>query len=138
MKTLMIKKMLTVCLFATATLVSCKKNNDIAPQQQAPVVKTIEGSWVGKYGSGNGEPNEFFAFNIKPGGLLDVIDENNEVVGTGTWEMTENVFTGKYKYTGNFLGFSVAAKFNAETGKLTGSWGAGNNTDSGEFYMDKK
>lgn len=138
MKALNIKALIAVCLMASITLISCKKDKEIEPQQQAPVVKTIEGSWVGKYGQGNAEPDKFFAFNIKPNGVLEVKNENNEVTGTGTWILEEGTFTGKYKYEGLAIQYSVAAKYESEAGTLTGSWGIGNDTGSGEFYMNKQ
>jgi hypothetical protein len=138
MKSLNIKTLITVCLMATTTLISCKKDEKIEPQQPAPVVKTIEGSWIGKYGSGNSEPNTFFAFNIKADGVLEIKNEDNEVTGTGTWKLEEGTFTGTYKYTGLFIKYNVAAKYESEAGTLTGSWGLGDDTGSGEFYLNKQ
>jgi hypothetical protein len=138
MKALNIKTLIAVCLMATTTMISCKKDDKIEPQQPAPVVKTIEGSWIGKYGSGNSEPDEFFAFNIKPNGVLEVKNENNVVTGSGTWKLEDGVFTGTYKYEGFAVKYNVASKYDEEAGTLTGSWGIGNDTGSGEFYLNKQ
>ena len=138
MKALNIKTLIAVFLMATTALISCKKDNKIEPQQPAPVVKTIEGSWVGKYGNGNNEPDKFFAFNIKTGGVLEVKNENNVVTGTGTWKLEEGVFTGSYTYDGLAIQYNVAAKYDEEAGNLSGSWGIGEDTGSGEFYMNKQ
>lgn len=138
MKALNIKALIAAFLLATTTLISCKKDDKIEPQQPAPVVKTIEGSWIGKYGQGNIEPNKFFAFNIKPNGLLEVKDENNAVTGIGTWVLEEGVFTGKYEYEGLAIKYKTVAKYDEDAGTLVGSWGIGDDTGSGEFYMNKQ
>jgi hypothetical protein len=138
MKALNIKTLIAVFLMATTTLISCKKENKAEPQQPAPVVKTIEGSWIGKYGNANNAPDEFFAFNIKAGGVLEVKNENNEVTGKGTWKLEEGVFTGLYKYDGFAVQYNVAAKYDEEAGNLNGSWGIGEDTGSGDFYMNKQ
>lgn len=138
MKALNIKTLIAVCLMTTTTLISCKKEEKIEPQQPAPVVKTIEGSWVGKYGQGNMEPDQFSAFNIKPNGVLEAKNENNEVTGIGTWKLEEGVFTGTFKNEGMPIKCSLAAKYNEEAGTLTGSWGFGDDTGSGEFYLNKQ
>jgi hypothetical protein len=141
MKSLKIKTAFVALLLAVTTLVSCKKEDKAVPQQpEVPqVVKTIEGTWIGKYGNGNVDPDNFFAANIKKNGLLEIIDENNEVTGTGTWEVADGIFSAKYKYTGNLLtSFSLAAKYDEDAGTLTGSWGIGNDTGSGDFYWNKQ
>lgn len=139
MKVLNIKTLIAVCLMATTTLISCKKDKEIIPEKPAPVVKTIEGSWIGKYGSGNNEPTTYYAFNIKANGLLEVKDANNEITGTGTWKLEENVFTGVYSYTATpIFKYSLAAKYDGEAGTVKGSWGIGLDTGSGEFYLNKQ
>lgn len=148
MKSLKIKQVLTICLLAaTATLMSCSKDNDPAPQQQnpppppppPPVVKTIEGTWIGKYGSGNNEPNKFFGCNIKPNGAFEIINKDNVVTANGTWTLEDNNFKATYTYNeGIAIPFFLSAKYDEDAEKISGDWGEDENVGSGTFYFDKQ
>lgn len=136
MKALNLRSMLAVLFFAAVTMASCKKNNDdiVAP---APA---IEGQWVGKYGSGANEPNVFFAFNILPGGVLQVLNQDKAVTGTGTWTLEDSqTFKGIYKYNNGLMQFNMAAKYDAAKKTITGSWGEGDTVaGDGEFFLNKQ
>jgi hypothetical protein len=125
-------KTIMLALFATLTFMSCKKENN-----DPPVPPTIEGRWEGLFGYGSQTPGSFFAFQIKPGGVLERINTDGTVTGTGTWSLSSTVFVGTYLNVGDT--YSVAATYNAATGSLTGSWGYGANTgDGGLFELSKK
>ncbi len=140
MKSFNIKPALVVIALGTATLVSCKKENPVVPEQPAPVVKTIEGSWTGKYGGGNNTPDSYFAFNIKPEGLLEVKNEQGAITGTGSWELTdEETFEATYSYTNNLIvTYSLTAKYNKEAGTINGSWSPNIGLGGGDFYLNKQ
>ena len=136
MKTLNVKMMLAVLFFAATAMVSCKKNNDdvVAPPA------AIEGQWIGKYGSGGGEPTTFLGFNILPNGVLQVLKSDKSVSGTGTWVLDgEQVFKGIYKHNGASMKFNVAAKYDEAAKTITGSWGEGETVASeGDFFLNKQ
>lgn len=140
MKSFKIKSALIVIALGTATLVSCKKEKTVAPEQQVPLVKTTEGSWIGKYGSGNNTPDNYFAFNIKPGGVLEVKNEQGEITGNGTWELAdENLFQASYSYTQNqIVVYNITAKYNKEAGTLNGSWSPSIGLGGGDFFLNKQ
>ncbi|HEU4471436.1 MAG TPA: hypothetical protein VFR58_10145 [Flavisolibacter sp.] len=134
MKTLNLKSTVLFLLASSLFFVSCKKDKD------EPAPATIDGTWEGKYGSGNDEPTAFFGFVIKNDGTFLVSDEQGSPAsGTGTWTMTGNTFKGTYSYTAfPIIKYSVEASFNAAEGKLQGSWGIGATPDDGSFVMTKK
>lgn len=136
MKTLNLKTMLAVLFFAAITMVSCKKNKDdiVAP------AAAIEGQWIGKYGSGGGEPVTFLGFNILPNGVLQVLKSDKTVSGTGTWVLEdEQTFKGIYKHNGALMKFNIAAKYDAAAKTITGSWGEGETVAAdGEFFLNKQ
>jgi hypothetical protein len=128
-------KLITMILSITAfTFISCKKDkNDV------PAVPGIEGNWVGKYGSGNAELTLDYRFNILPGGKLQVKDNNDAIIGQGTWKLIEGTFEGIYGYAQNDDEYNLKAKYDEVEGSLFGSWGEGTeNPDGGEFYLLKQ
>jgi hypothetical protein len=132
-----LKKMSAIFLFAAFTFISCKKEN-VAPAP-VPVHPAIEGSWLGKYGSGNNTPNSFYSFNILKGGLLEIKAQDNTVNGTGTWTLADGVFKAVYKYNASLAKYNVAGKYDEKAGTINGSWGAGEvNADDGEFFLNKQ
>ncbi len=133
MKALSLKAILPLLLFASIAITSCKKDPPPAPQ---PV---IEGSWIGKYGVGIKAPSSFYAFNILPGGKLEIKSSNNTVKGQGTWTLDGVTFTGVYTYTNTNETYNLAAKFDETEKTLFGSWGEGQvSAADGEFYLNKE
>ncbi len=130
------KKISFVLLLLSFSLAfsSCKK-------ESAPVY-TIEGYWVGKYGSSSATPNSGYAMLVEPGGVLTIAD-GSTISGSskaiGTWTITGNVFKATYTYQNGGSTFSIQANF-SNSGKLTeGTWGSGSNVSgSGTWYMDRK
>jgi hypothetical protein len=112
---------------------SCKKEKD--------PVYSIEGYWVGKYGSGSATPTSGYSMLIEPGGVITVADGSKISTSTkavGTWTITGNVFKATYTYQNGGSTFSIQATFH-NNGKLTeGTWGSGANVSgSGTWYMDR-
>jgi hypothetical protein len=142
MKTFKIKYALVACaiLASVTALTSCSKDNKTTPDPVQPVaeVKTVKGSWTGKYGAGNNEPHLFFSANIKESGLLELKDKDGKITGTGTWELTDNeTFHATYKYA-QIIGvtYTLNAKYNEEAETMNGSWSS-NIDNGGEFFWDK-
>ncbi len=133
MKALNLKSIFAVLFFTALAMTSCKKDDAPAPK---PV---IEGSWVGKYGVGNTTPSNYYAFNILPGGVLQIKAFDNGVIGTGTWSVDGINFKGVYTYSGTTETYNLAAKFNENAKTIIGSWGEGEvSAGDGEFYLDKQ
>lgn len=132
MKTSQLKSIFAFLVLAVVTFTSCKKD---APEPSHPIV----GSWLGKYGSGNSEPSAFFSFRILPNGVVQVRDEVNTVIGTGTWKLDETTFTCIYTYEQGGGTYNLAAKYDEVEGNIIGSWGEGEvDTSAGDFYLVKQ
>ena len=128
-----IPNLLLVSFVLLSVFASCSKNNgDLNPID-------IEGRWIGTYINDASGNSFYFSFKIKPGGVIEEVNNSGVAIGEGTWELdnTTNVFTAKYTwYTGG--SYSVIAAFNSGSAKLIGDWGYGNsNTDGGTWEMTK-
>ena len=135
MKTLSIKS-LAVCAFAILTLVSCSKKKDDVPAP--PPADPIVGKWVGTYRPNALALNIYYAFNIKPAGVLEIVNVANKVLGTGTWKIKDGVFYGVYEFSDNKEKYNMAAKYDEEGGELNGSYGDGDKDPSdGSFKLHK-
>ncbi|RYY44475.1 MAG: hypothetical protein EOO06_18060 [Chitinophagaceae bacterium] len=131
MKALNLKSLIGLFMLTVVVFTSCKKD-DPAPKDP------IEGSWIGKYGSGNNPPAELFSFYIYGKGTWQVRDENKKPIGSGTWKIEDGVFYGVYTYDGGDT-YNVAAKYDAVAHTMSGSWGEGESgTGDGEFYLNKE
>ncbi|RYD78672.1 MAG: hypothetical protein EOP53_10835 [Sphingobacteriales bacterium] len=138
MKALNLKAMFAMVFFAAVTMVSCKKNKEEILIPAEPVAK-IEGQWIGKYGNKLNPPSNFYAFNILPNGVLQVLDDQKAVTGMGTWVLEDGqTFKAVYKYNNGIVKYNLAAKYDAAAKKINGSWGAGEEVaDDGEFFLAK-
>ncbi len=116
--------------------VACSKNSD----KPSPATNSIEGNWVGKYGTGNNKPGSFFSFSIKANGVIEEVDAEGQVKGKGTWKLENNILYATYTWIApSNTKFSVLGAFNASQGKILGNWGYGaSTTDGGLWEMTKK
>jgi len=132
-------KQLTFSMLAviiTSLFFACKKDDTVEPPKPAG---GITGVWVGEYDYYDGETSYYYCFDIKSDGTMKEISYTHEVAGEGTWTLSGNTFTATYKSTGAAGKiYSVKATFDVNAKKLSGSWGKGNNTDTGDWYMIKK
>lgn len=120
-------------LMAVFIFSACKKENTV-PEQKEPV--TIDGTWKGKYGEGTATPVFFYGLKLKPGAVLERINEAGTVEATGTWSLSSTVFIGIYAKEGQQ--YSIAGTFNAAEGSIDGQWGYNANTSDGGTFQLKK
>lgn len=125
-----------VLLVASVMFVSC--NNDDNATPQGPT--TIEGKWVGKYGYDDEEPSTYYCFKIKAGGEIQELRKNGSVLGSGTWQLVDDVFTATLTWDPPYSStFMVTATFNKDKGELNGVWGyEPSDADGGLWYMHKE
>jgi hypothetical protein len=110
--------------------VSCKKDK---LEQQA----TIEGRWVGTYVNQSSGNSFYYSFNIKPGGVIEEINQAGQKIGEGSWEMSNDILTAEYNWT-NGSKYSIIGPFDKDKGKLLGDWGYGTSaTNGGTWSMQK-
>lgn len=128
-----ISKLLLVAFAMLSIFASCSKDND----DSNPV--DIEGRWIGSYINDASGNSFYFSFKIKPGGVIEEVNNSGVAIGAGTWELdaATNVFTAKYTWYAGGI-YSVIAAFDSESAKLVGDWGYGDsNTDGGSWEMTK-
>lgn len=129
-------RILLLLVFGISLFSSCSKSHD-------PVsvpVSDLSGKYEGKFGTGTNSPSSFFGFNIKQNGTLEEISSSGEVIGTGTWTITGNNFTGSYHYIFPATSFfKVAGTYDASSKKISGTWGYGSSDkDGGKWFMTKQ
>lgn len=124
----------TFLLFVAVFIFSACKKENTSSAPKGPV--TIDGTWKGKYGEGSSTPVFFYGFKLKPGGVLERINETGTVEATGTWSLSSTVFIGIYTKEGQQ--YSIAGTFNSEEGTIDGQWGFNSNTSDGGTFQVKK
>jgi hypothetical protein len=132
-------KFAVVALLLSTAIFSCSKDKD--DDFKAPAGNTsIEGKYVGKYGYGNEEPSISYILNVKPGGIIEELNTSGvSKCVSGNWNLTGNTFKAKYQWKAPLNSiFSIAATFDPSTGKLTGTWGYGDNATNGGKWETKQ
>lgn len=126
-----ILKMFFGFLLMAVVLVSCKKDDGATPG--------VTGNWEGKFGELTETPTYHYSFFVKPDGTLVRLGANDLVEGLGEWQLNGTEFTGWYTMGSANYKFSLKGEYKEATGKITGSWGMGDNTvNGGQFYLNKK
>jgi hypothetical protein len=111
--------------------VSCSKSSD--SPAAAPV--SVDGVWVGKFGTDNSKPTVFFSLNFKAGGVLEEIAQTGEVKGKGTWKLDNNIIYGSYAYTAAPNSkYSIIGAFDSKKGQILGNWGYGTSSTNGGLW----
>lgn len=126
-------KSIMVVLFTTLAFMSCKKEK----QGDPPGPPGFEGKWQGLLGYNNETPSYFYAFQVKPGGSIDRINQAGIITGTGNWSLSGTVFVATYINEGTTM-YSVAGTYDSTAHTITGQWGNGYNTSGGgTFHLSK-
>jgi len=124
-----------ILLIVSFVFVGCKKDDTATPQGPT----TIEGKWVGEYGYDSEEPSHYQCFNIKSDGTIQELTKDQDVLGSGTWQLTGNAFSATITWDPPFTStFMLTGYFDASTHELYGAWGyEPSDTDGGEWHMNK-
>ena len=105
--------------------------------QPAKASPSIAGTWTGTYGNGESSDQSYYSFLLNADGTMSVLAQNGSVLAKGNYSFKGNELSGTYTYT-NSGSFSFTAGMDAN-GKLTGTWGSGNNVrGGGRWIMVKK
>jgi hypothetical protein len=133
-----------LCTVAACTLVlSCKKdkdNPDEDPDAKLPPLTSVVGYWVGVYGIQDKEPNQDYAFLLKPDNTLIVYSQSADTAvskkATGVWTFDSGTkkFTTYYVYTQDER-YSTEGVLNHRS--LIGTWGNGLESSGGGTYKVK-
>ena len=124
-------KIAIVAFVLALVSVSCSKSSD----SPAAVPATVDGVWVGKFGTDNSKPTVFFSLNFKPGGVLEEITETGEIKGKGTWKLDNNIIYGSYNYVAPPNNkYSIIGAFDSKKGQILGNWGYGSSSTNGGLW----
>ena len=126
---------LILVVAVAVTAISCSKSsNDDTPTTS----NSIDGVWQGTLVTESSKITSFYAFDIKPNGVLHRLNEAGNIVGTGIWSIDNNIFNGTYKTESNTK-YSVIGSYNKGINKILGNWGFNNSvTNGGTWEMMKK
>ena len=100
---------------ALVLFASCKKDE--------PGGASINGTWVGKWGSGNQEPLYFLKFKFDGNGTLQRLDEQGAVIANGTWMLDGIQFECTYTSTENGQVHKIAGLYTDFDNTILGTWG---------------
>ena len=116
-------KFASILLLSVTTFFACKKEKD----EQPPFA--MEGRWTGKIGTGPVTPASQFSINLKPGGVIERINANGGVSGTGNWSLVNNEFAGAYVLSSGTQ-IVLQGTFDKSVKRLSGNWSNGSETGS--------
>jgi hypothetical protein len=128
-------KIALIALFVPVLFAACSKDKTENSSESA-----IMGRWIGAYGFDNDNPNVYYSLNFKSGGVIEEVNSNGQVIGSGTWEMNGNTITAHYAWLPpSTATFSIVAGYYPSQGKLLGNWGYdASATDGGLWEMTKQ
>ncbi|WP_462255018.1 M12 family metallopeptidase [Ferruginibacter sp.] len=121
------------CLFIFTTQLFAQK-----------AMNQIEGRWVGTYGNNEKDAPYYFSFEFLPEGKMNVVNQNNKILATGSFSVIEDNIKIVYKYTTDVIQYACNGSLNKVTNTLSGTWqriaDAGSNskfTQQGKWTMKK-
>lgn len=108
-------------------------------------ITQLQGRWVGTYGNNEKEAPYYFSFEFLPEGKMNVVNQNNKILATGSFSVIEDNIKIVYKYSNDVMQYACNGSLNNITGTLSGSWqriedaGRSNSfTQHGRFTMQQK
>jgi Astacin (Peptidase family M12A) len=81
-----------------------------------------QGRWVGTYGNNEKNNPYYYSFDFLPGGKLHIINQNDKILGTGTYSLKEDTVKIVYKYANDVFQYACDGLLNKLTNTLNGSW----------------
>ena len=97
---------------------ACKKD-DINPVA-AP---SLSGIWEGKWGDVGQPPTNFIKFEFKVNGTMARLNEQGQVIASGTWTVNGINFECTYTHTSDRQVHKISGLYTDFNGEITGTWG---------------
>ncbi len=130
-----ILKSMIMAFILAYTFVACKKD-DSTPN---PSSSGLAGVWQGKWGDINQEPQNFIKFDIKANGTLTRLDEQNQVIATGTWVLNGVEFECTYTHSSDGQVHKIGGLYTDFNGEIIGTWGySPSKADGGTIELKKQ
>ncbi len=120
-------------IFLSATLFSaCKKDNGQDGQ-------SMQGIWLGKWGSGNQQPAYFIKFKLDDNGQLQRLNEQDQVIANGAWTLNGIEFECTYTHTDDGQTHKIGGLYTDFDGTIIGTWGySPGKANGGEIELKKQ
>lgn len=83
----------------------------------------IAGIWQGKWGSGGQDPVYFLQFNLENDGQLQRLNEQGQVIATGTWTLNGIEFECTYTHTADGQIHKIGGLYTDFDQTIMGTWG---------------
>jgi serralysin len=82
----------------------------------------LEGRWAGTYGNNEKEGPYYFSFEFLPDGKINVVNQNDKILATGSFSVIEDNIKIVYKYTNDVIQYACSGTLNRALNVLSGSW----------------
>jgi hypothetical protein len=82
----------------------------------------LEGRWAGTYGNNEKEGPYYFSFEFLPDGKINVVNQNDKILATGSFSIREDNIKIVYKYTNDVIQYACSGTLNKAFNVLSGSW----------------
>lgn len=82
----------------------------------------LEGRWAGTYGNNEKEGPYYFSFEFLPDGKINVVNQNDKILATGSFSIREDNIKIVYKYTNDVIQYACSGTLNKALNVLSGSW----------------
>lgn len=123
-------------LFVSLFIIACsKKDVDVTPPPAPAYI--VEGIYSGKIGTGPAIPASQFELNLKKGGVIERINGNGAITGTGTWSLEGTTFTAKYQSNSNGSIIQLQGTLDKGKKRINGTWLNSGGND-GTYYVTKQ
>ncbi|HEY3385921.1 MAG TPA: hypothetical protein VGK46_05385 [Saprospiraceae bacterium] len=123
-------KLILLSAFAVATFISCRKDDE---------VKTMAGTWEGRWGFGYDPPTYFEKWQLKKGGDLVSFYPDGQVYAEGSWDADGDEFEAHYTPLGENYTYTFTGTFDEDDDEITGIWGESTDpSNGGTFEMSRE
>ncbi len=114
--------LVTALLLSLLIVTSCNKDDTTPTASSTP-----QGTWIGtgQYGTSAGNPTYAFTINLKAGGIVAIVGNNNTSTdnATGTWALVADSVKATYQYTSSSAIYKLSGKFSTSSNIMTGTIG---------------
>ena len=84
--------------------------------------KTLEGLWIGTYGNDQNEAPYYFSMRFFADGRMEVLNQNNTLIGAGSYSWQDQQFRIIYKYANDLVQYECVGIPDATASTLSGPW----------------